>query len=257
MNDWSIAFPIMCASDENDTPAFMNAACASEGFIVCMSANVLFRQGTIEVRPLSSMDEIDLLSEWYPVGDPVSEALGLTAVEWKLMGRHWLSRCIGNGLSFVAYVDGNLAGCMISEMSAAPPELPAEARMDTIIAMMGDLEKSMHVTYPSTCQVLMAATRPDLRHSGVLTAMGRYALTIRPPVPIIVMTSNSYSRRACERTFLTKVGEIRYDEWTHEGRKPFASIPPPHTSMCLFMLGTTLATVFAGVSRVGGLLGYV
>ena len=219
--------------------------------------------GTIEVRDLASMDEVNALSDWYCIDDPISKAYGLTSKEWRIMGEAWLKRCIGNGLSLVAYCDGELVGGMISEYTTeAPPDIPKEARMDIIMTCLGELDVHLTSVYPQEtkmCRVLMATTKPEMRHRGVLKALGIAGLRRRPAVPIVVSTSSEYSRKTCVWSGLKLVHEIKYADWVQDGKKPLAAIASetPHKSMCLFVLGTGMATILSGACTVASAMGII
>jgi len=194
----------------------------------------------VEIRELSSQEEIDKLCEWYVADDPISVCLGLTATEWKIVGRLWLSRCIKNGHSFVAYRNGKLIAGIICEHNKPPPELPPEARMDVVIASMDDLEKPLEKRFPPEAEVgriVMACTKCKYRHMGVMLDICQHLLDTHAWVKnYFVSTSSKYSYLGARSFGMKEVNRIAFKDWEYKGTRPLAGDTGERDAMYLMVM---------------------
>jgi 7-keto-8-aminopelargonate synthetase-like enzyme len=201
---------------------------------------------TVTIEPLTSIEDVMQLSEWYRTDDPLSECLGITQDEWRGVGRAWLGRCVGNGISFVARIDGELAGGLIIEkFTTEAPQMDMTPQMETVMALLGELElptvDALKGETRDVYRIVFAATSPAHRNRGVLTALGDNIALLGKAVSqggvvVYASTSSEFSRRASISGGMVEVNTIPYATWRHNGGTPLSAVRRPHSVTSLLRI---------------------
>eukprot|EP01105_Mastigella_eilhardi_P013612 TRINITY_DN30_c0_g2_i1.p1 TRINITY_DN30_c0_g2~~TRINITY_DN30_c0_g2_i1.p1 ORF type:complete len:1016 (-),score=329.02 TRINITY_DN30_c0_g2_i1:110-3157(-) len=201
----------------------------------------------VVVLPLTTEAQVDMLCEFYPNDDPLSEALGITSDGWKELGRTWLRRCVSNGISFVA-VDADdhdrvVGGIVIEENQPPPDTMKLGENMAPVMQLLDDVEKPLaELSAPTLAagkkvyRIILAATDPAARNSGVLGALARAIWSIRRPCLCFASTSSEFSRRASKSGGFQEVNTVSYKDWLFNGKPVFANARAPHTCASLLAI---------------------
>jgi len=139
---------------------------------------------------------------------------------------------------------GRVVGGIVVEKNSDPPEMCMDGKLTTVIALLEDVERPLaHLVKQKkdvpAYRVILAATDPEYRNSGVLTTLATHLWQRWRPCIVFTSTSSEYSRRAALSGGMTELHSIAYAKWKLGDEIPFASVKPPHTKAALLYYDCT------------------
>lgn len=182
--------------------------------------------------------------------EPMSAALGLSAIDLSFFVARFMPECTTNGLSVVAApVDdpNTLAGVFINRdfksqlPEGVPNEFPWFSPIGEALMTVDEAYEAEHpgLTLGEAVDLWMVGVQSDnpFARKGIASTLFRVSADLarsRGFKRCVTECTGQYSQTAARKNGFQERARLAYRDFRFEGRAVFASIEPPHTHVILF-----------------------